>query len=136
MRLFHNIFSVISVESNFYAVIELGFFHNYSCRDLKSENVLVWRLPEPFSSSRQSSDVHMKLADYGISRSTLPTGAKGFGGTEGFMAPEIVRYNGEEEYTEKVPLISSKFFQGSDCAARALEPPFFGGGCLVLVEEP
>ena len=43
-----------------------------------------------------------KLADYGISRPTLPTGAKGFGGTEGFMAPEIVRYNGEEEYTEKV----------------------------------
>ena len=29
-------------------------------------------------------------------------GAKGFGGTEGFMAPEIMRYNGEEEYNEKV----------------------------------
>ena len=43
-----------------------------------------------------------RLADYGISRPTLPTGAKGFGGTEGFMAPEIVKYNGEEEYTEKV----------------------------------
>lgn len=38
----------------------------------------------------------------GISRSTLPTGAKGFGGTEGFMAPEMMRHNGEEEYTEKV----------------------------------
>lgn len=38
----------------------------------------------------------------GISRLTLPSGAKGFGGTEGFMAPEIMRYNGEEEYTEKV----------------------------------
>lgn len=33
---------------------------------------------------------------------TLPSGTKGFGGTEGFMAPEIMRYNGEEEYTEKV----------------------------------
>ncbi len=63
----------------------------------------MWRLPEPFSPGRHSSsEVHVKLADYGISRSTLPTGAKGFGGTEGFMAPEIVRYNGEEEYTEKV----------------------------------
>ncbi len=71
-------------------------------RDLKSENVLVWRLPAPFSSPRHHSEVHVKLADYGISRSTLPTGAKGFGGTEGFMAPEIVRHNGEEEYTEKV----------------------------------
>lgn len=45
----------------------------------------------------------MRLGDYGISRSTLPPGgSKGFGGTEGFMAPEIIRYNGEEEYTEKV----------------------------------
>lgn len=62
--------------------------HHIIYRDLKSENVLAWRLPEPFT---QGTDVHMKLADYGISRPTLPTGAKGFGGTEGFMAPEIVR---------------------------------------------
>lgn len=46
--------------------------------------------------------VDVKLADYGISRQSLPSGAKGFGGTEGFMAPEIMRFNGEEEYTEKV----------------------------------
>ena len=38
----------------------------------------------------------------GISRASLPTGTKGFGGTEGFMAPEMMRHNGEEEYTEKV----------------------------------
>ncbi len=42
------------------------------------------------------------LLHVGISRSSFPTGSKGFGGTEGFMAPEIIRYNGEEEYTEKV----------------------------------
>lgn len=70
-------------------------------RDLKSENVLVWQLPPPFHTNPQEQ-VDVKLADYGISRSTLPTGTKGFGGTEGFMAPEIMRYNGEEEYTEKV----------------------------------
>lgn len=38
----------------------------------------------------------------GISRLAPPSGTKGFGGTEGFMAPEIMRYNGEEEYNEKV----------------------------------
>jgi hypothetical protein len=38
----------------------------------------------------------------GISRVAGPWGSKGFGGTEGFMAPEIMRYNGEEEYNEKV----------------------------------
>ena len=53
-------------------------------RDLKSENVLVWKLPEPFSSSKDNTsrttgvagdcEVHTKLADYGISRPTLPTG--------------------------------------------------------------
>lgn len=46
--------------------------------------------------------MHIKIADYGISRISLPTGTKGFGGTEGFMAPEIICHNGEEEYTEKV----------------------------------
>lgn len=46
--------------------------------------------------------VHIKIADYGISRVSCPTGTKGFGGTEGFMAPEIMKHNGEEEYTEKV----------------------------------
>lgn len=46
--------------------------------------------------------MHIKIADYGISRIALPTGTKGFGGTEGFMAPEIICHNGEEEYTEKV----------------------------------
>ncbi|CAB3410737.1 unnamed protein product [Caenorhabditis bovis] len=77
-------------------------------RDLKSENVLGWRFPAPFS---PQTDVLLKLGDYGISRSVLPSGgAKGFGGTEGFMAPEIVRFNGEEEYTQKVDCFSFGMF--------------------------
>ena len=78
-------------------------------RDLKSENVLVWSLPQPFEEG-DATNVHMKLADYGISRACLPTGTKGFGGTEGFMAPEIMKYNGEEEYTEKVDCFSFGMF--------------------------
>ncbi|KAG7189414.1 hypothetical protein KM043_017118 [Ampulex compressa] len=78
-------------------------------RDLKSENVLVWQMPLPFQDHPEPS-VHVKVADYGISRLTLPTGAKGFGGTEGFMAPEIIKYNGEEEYTEKVDSFSFGMF--------------------------
>lgn len=67
-------------------------------RDLKSENVLVWKMPtwEESPWKCEHADVDVKLADYGISRSALPTGTKGFGGTEGFMAPEIMRHNGEE----------------------------------------
>ncbi|XP_067008597.2 leucine-rich repeat serine/threonine-protein kinase 1 [Anabrus simplex] len=78
-------------------------------RDLKSENVLVWEMPPPFHDDPEGG-VHIKLADYGISRLTLPSGTKGFGGTEGFMAPEIMRYNGEEEYTEKVDCFSFGMF--------------------------
>lgn len=76
-------------------------------RDLKSENVLVWRFPLPHQTmhlvTQNWQDVHVKLGDYGISRYSYPSGVcKGYGGTEGFMAPEVIRYNGEQEYTEKV----------------------------------
>lgn len=82
-------------------------------RDLKSENVLIYAMPKPYSMSKScqsDAKVEVKLADYGISRAILPTGTKGFAGTEGFMAPEIMRYNGEEEYTEKVDCFSYAMF--------------------------
>lgn len=94
-------------------------------RDLKSENVLVWEFPAPFQVEPTAVDV--KLADYGISRSTLPTGTKGFGGTEGFMAPEIMRYNGEEEYTEKVDCFSFGMFMYELLTLRL---PFEGQDCV------
>ncbi|XP_022818770.1 leucine-rich repeat serine/threonine-protein kinase 1 [Spodoptera litura] len=76
-------------------------------RDLKSENVLVWKMPRPGEEVNGTAlNVHVKLGDYGISRLAPPSGTKGFGGTEGFMAPEIMRYNGEEEYNEKVDCFS------------------------------
>ena len=83
-------------------------------RDLKSENVLAWSLPSPaaasYSSSSDASQVLVKLADYGISRASLPSGTKGYAGTDGFMAPEIIRFNGEEAYTEKVDCFSFGVF--------------------------
>lgn len=74
-------------------------------RDLKSENILVWKFPKP---NRHDfvNETLVKLADFSISRACLPTGTKGFAGTEGFMAPEIVCFNGEESYTEKIDSFS------------------------------
>ncbi|KAL3092466.1 hypothetical protein niasHS_007675 [Heterodera schachtii] len=86
-------------------------------RDLKSENVLVWRFPPPSEFSGRSAkkpsprDVLVKLGDYGISRFSHPFGmCKGYGGTEGFMAPEIMRYNGEQEYSERADCFSFGMF--------------------------
>lgn len=79
-------------------------------RDLKSENILVFDFPEPHTEDHPGNPVHIKMADYGISRIVLPSGSKGFGGTEGFMAPEIMKHNGEEEYTEKVDCFSFGMF--------------------------
>ncbi|KXJ72845.1 hypothetical protein RP20_CCG017127 [Aedes albopictus] len=92
-------------------------------RDLKAENILVWEFPEPHADDHPSNAVHIKVADYGISRITLPSGSKGFGGTEGFMAPEIMRHNGEEEYTEKVDCFSFGMFLYE---LIALRQPFEG----------
>ena len=69
-------------------------------RDLKSENVLVWSLPNPYDTNFVPVDV--KLADYGVSRCVLSSSAKGMAGTLPFIAPEIIMHNGEEIYTEKV----------------------------------
>lgn len=76
-----------------------------------------------FSTDTPTNAVFIKIADYGISRVTLPSGTKGFGGTEGFMAPEIMKYNGEEEYTEKVDCFSFGMFLYE---LIALRQPFEG----------
>lgn len=90
-------------------------------RDLKSENVLVWSIPEP---QNLTSPVHVKLADYGVSRAILASGTKGLAGTPPFIAPEIIRHNGEESYTEKVDCFSFGMFLYE---LIALKQPFLEG---------
>lgn len=91
----------------------LEFIHQQRIiyRDLKAENVLVWSFPTPFATRPQEASVELKLADYGISRQVHSTGIwKGFAGTMSFLAPEILRHNGDEEYTEKVDCFSFGVF--------------------------
>lgn len=124
-------------KSIFQVAKALEFLHQQRViyRDLKSENILVWSFPSPFATSRQTAQVELKLADYGISRQALATGIwKGFAGTMSYLAPEILRHNGDEEYTEKVDCFSFGMFMYE---LLTLRPPYkqneaaacgFGGG--------
>lgn len=90
-------------------------------RDLKPDNLLVWQMPPPITlcprtyapgtlrdsysvrSSIPSSDVRVVLSDFGVSRWRASLdGCRGYVGTPGFMAPEVLASLGEETYTHKV----------------------------------
>ncbi|KAF5403505.1 hypothetical protein PHET_03275, partial [Paragonimus heterotremus] len=77
-------------------------------RDVKLDNLLVWELPPSTKQLNEKTDVdpravHIVLTDYGVSQRRSPSdGCRGYVGTVGYMAPEILRHLGEETYTEKV----------------------------------
>ena len=59
-------------------------------------------MPNNVSLFSSNYDVHVKLADYGVSQFSNINGLLGFAGTPGFIAPEIIKYHGKEIYTNKV----------------------------------
>ena len=50
--------------------------------------------------------VHIKLADYSISRFSNPGGLRGVEGTAGYQAPEIIQH-WDQAFDEKVRLVIS-----------------------------
>ena len=99
--------------------------HNFCCSNLAFESNNVSRSRRPTTCSCGSSCNSQELtADAlaldnnnkrtnssqsgaaSICRCMLSTCTKGFAGTPGFMAPEILKYNGEETYSERVDFFS------------------------------
>ena len=85
----------------------LQFIHkkNVIYRDLKASNVLVWKFPRPTDAEGASTDVSLKISDYGVSQ-FANFGGLGWAGTPGYMAPEIVSHVGSQLYTTKVDIFS------------------------------
>ena len=62
--------------------------------------MLAWKFPDPQDPIpiplNGTESVLVKLSDYGISQFVATQGARGLVGTPGFMAPEMLKYQGKE----------------------------------------
>ena len=54
--------------------------------------------------------MHLKLADYGISKQISPQGTRGQEGTPQYLPPEVLLHGGQESYSFKVDVYSFGMF--------------------------
>lgn len=94
----------------------LNFLHllNIVHRDLKPDNVLVWFVPmlrklnnecgNEFLSVNNPTHIFVVLTDYGSSclMGSINDGCKGYVGTAGYIAPEILEHGGNANYGPEV----------------------------------
>ena len=79
-------------DSRWYSLPSLLFIIH---RDIKPGKVLVWSL-------HPDRGVDVRLADYGVSQFSTPSGLWRHKGTEEYMAPELFKAHRNQAYDEKV----------------------------------
>ena len=113
----------------------LDYLHSrqFIYRDLKPENILVWKFPSPGNQWFPGSPVHVKVADYGISKQITPQGIRGMEGTRPYLPPEVILHGGREAYSTKLDVYGFGMFIYYLVSYRA---PFDSGRPITaLLEE-
>ena len=75
---------------------------NIIYRDLKPQNILVWKFPQLKAQWSVDAKVLVKVADYGISSPIFHKVITGNIGTENYKSPEIVQFGGRRAYSFQV----------------------------------
>ena len=70
----------------------------------------MWKFPWPETQQCPNASVHVKVADYGISKKISPMGICGIQGTTPYLPPEVILYGGREPYSTKVDVYAFGMF--------------------------
>lgn len=105
---------------------------NIIYRDLKPQNILVWKFPLLKAQWNADAKVHVKVADYGISSLISHQSITGNIGTESYKAPEVIMFSGKKAYSFEVDVYS---FGMVIYFLVSQQYPFFGGHVSVALSE-
>lgn len=70
----------------------------------------MWKFPLPGTQWFPNTPIHVKVADYGISKQITPQGIRGMEGTRPYLPPEVILHGGREAYSTKLDVYAFGMF--------------------------